>query len=273
MTGDQADIVARLKSILPSGWFPISGPNQTSPTPVLDGVLNGIANAGAWLYGLIAYARLQMRIQTSTGGWLDIAATDYFGTKVQRLDFESDAHYRIRILSGLPPVSSTRNAIASVVRKLTGYDPTFVELWVPGDCGAYGLLGGYDLFGAYSGSLPYQGFVSIKRVYTGLPWVAGYDTPLAAYDKTGGGSMWADLSMAPGYVSDSQVFAAIRAVHAFGTVVWAKFQMTVQPSPAPVPPLPPTPQPAYVGGYGRITVGPVTFALNAYDIPSAAAYA
>lgn len=269
--GDSDDIIARLKSVLPGGWFP-SGSGSTSPTPVLDGLLTGMATLFAWLYEMLIYIKMQTRIITSTDGWLDITSTDYFGTSLPRNSGEDDAAFANRILSNLPPQGATRQALINVIRNLTGYDPIVTELWVPGDTGAYDQLGGYDLFGAYSGSIPYQGFVTIIRKYLGLPWISGYDAPMGGYDKIGGGLMYADLSMAKGYVSDAAIFAVINKLHAFGTVIWARFQITVEPSPSPVPPNPPTPQPAYVGGYGPIVVGGVTFGLNAYDIPSASAY-
>ena len=42
----QTDFVQRLKAVLPSRWFPDS-------SPVLDGVLTGLASAWTWLYGLL----------------------------------------------------------------------------------------------------------------------------------------------------------------------------------------------------------------------------
>lgn len=63
-TGDQADFVRRLKSVLPVQWFDDSN-------PILDAVLNGIASALSLVYQLYAYAVLQTRILTATDGWLD----------------------------------------------------------------------------------------------------------------------------------------------------------------------------------------------------------
>ena len=271
--GDQNDIVGRLKSVIPAGWFPLSSTGQPTPSPILDGWLNGIAFVMASLYALLQYIKLQTRIITSTDGWLDITSTDYFGDDLPRMPGESDSAFANRILANLPPQGATRAALYNVLKYLTGQPPIITELWVPGDTGAYDLLGGYDEFGAYSGAggLAYQGFVTIVRKYSGLPWVAGYDSGLGGYDKIGGGLMYADLSMAPGYVSDSILFAAIRKLHAFGTIIWARVQIIVAPS-GNVPPLPPVPQPAYVGAYGPVIAGGVTYALNGYSIPSASAY-
>ncbi len=56
--GTQPDVVARLTSVLPNRWFPDS-------TPVLDGLLNGLAAAWANLIGLLGYTQLKSGAATS----------------------------------------------------------------------------------------------------------------------------------------------------------------------------------------------------------------
>jgi hypothetical protein len=92
MTGDQDDMLARIKATLPP-WFP-------DEAPVLDALLSGFANVSAWIYGLIAYAKLQTRISTASDGWLDLIAYDFFGRRMTRGN-RSDTLFRSAILAEL----------------------------------------------------------------------------------------------------------------------------------------------------------------------------
>src|ERR1700727_986655 len=100
-TGDQSDMLARLKAVLPSGWFPLSVVGQPSNTPILDGLLSGPAWALSWVYTLIEYANDQTRIATATDVWLDLAALDYFGGNLTRNPGESDSAFSARIRANL----------------------------------------------------------------------------------------------------------------------------------------------------------------------------
>ncbi len=77
-TGDQQDIFTRLRGYLPR-WF-----GDTAQSPVINALLQGLAYSGAYVYGLYAYAKQQTRILTSSDGWLDMIAADFFGLSVQR---------------------------------------------------------------------------------------------------------------------------------------------------------------------------------------------
>src|SRR5579885_1748109 len=101
MTGDQQDIVSRIKAVLPNGWFRDS-------TPILDGVLNGIGWALAGIYSLAGYARLQTRLATATDGFLDLISLDYFGLGLPRRPQEMDAPFRARIQAQLFLERATR---------------------------------------------------------------------------------------------------------------------------------------------------------------------
>lgn len=128
-TGDATDILARLRSTLPRGWF--------GTTPILDAVLTGIATAWSEMYALYQYAALQARIRTATGAWLDIAASDFFGVNLPRLANEYDAQYRARIIAALFVEKGTRNAIYYTLLRLTGRAPVIFEPARPADTGAY----------------------------------------------------------------------------------------------------------------------------------------
>lgn len=86
-TGDNNDQFRRLKRLMPQSWF---GDNST----VIDAILRGFASVNASLYALIAYARLQTRINTATDGWLDMIAYDFFGNNLPRKPGQSDDSYR-----------------------------------------------------------------------------------------------------------------------------------------------------------------------------------
>lgn len=174
-TGDQSDIAGRLKALLPQGWF-------AGDTPILDGVLAGIAEKWAWVYDLIAYTRLQTRISTATDQWLDLIARDYFGPGLARFVAEGDTAYRARILANLLPERATRAAVIAVVVALTGRTPWVFEPAHTGDTGAwgdgsltwrgmaYGQAGGW-------GSLthPFQAFIVAFRPQNGgVANVTGY---------------------------------------------------------------------------------------------------
>lgn len=131
-TGDVNDIFARLSERIPKRWF-------GDVHPILDAVLMGIATAFAGVYAAYAYMVLQTRLQTSTDGWLDIAAADYFGpTGLLREVNETDSAYQSRIQINIIRERGTRNAVTTVVENLTGRTPVIVEPQRPYDCGGYG---------------------------------------------------------------------------------------------------------------------------------------
>lgn len=145
-TGDQQDIVARLLAVLPP-WFPAGATS----------VLNAVTAGGGWMlsevYGLIEFARLQTRLSTATGGWIDLIAFDFFGRGLLRNASESDAAFVSRIKANLLQPAATQAAVSAAVVALTGRVPLIIAPWRPADCGAYGY-GGLGYGGAgYYGSL------------------------------------------------------------------------------------------------------------------------
>jgi hypothetical protein len=140
MIGDQADITSRLKRLLPN-WFG----QDAGQTPVLDAFLAGPAWSLGFVYQLYTYAKLQTRLATMTGGWLDFAAQDFFGASLPRQPLESDAAYLARIRAALFAPSNTRPAISAAVAAIAGTAPRIIEPWQPkqtgtwdgGTCGMY----------------------------------------------------------------------------------------------------------------------------------------
>src|SRR5438105_4818067 len=85
-TGDQHNVASRLRQLLPPSWFPDLAPN-------LWALLQGAGNVFAWLYALISFAKLQTRISTATGFFLDLMGLDFFGRNFPRMKGQSDASY------------------------------------------------------------------------------------------------------------------------------------------------------------------------------------
>ena len=91
MTGDRADMVARLRAVLPPRWF-------SDTAPVLEGVLAGIAEIWARMYALLEAVRRQTRIATAEATFLDMISADLFGLRLRRRGGEGDFAFRVRIL-------------------------------------------------------------------------------------------------------------------------------------------------------------------------------
>lgn len=215
MTGTQADILNRLKAVLPVGWF-------TTDTPILDAVLNGIASALALVYSQVSYAALQTRIRTATDGFLDLISFDYFGSTLARNTAETDASFRTRILAALFPERGTRNGIIKALTLLTGRAPWIFEPANIIDTGSYCTNNiGYSVAGGYGSLVMHQqAFVTAYRPSnSGIPNIAGYGFPQGAY-STASQAEYASLSQIVGYVTDAALYAAVDAAKPAGSAVW-----------------------------------------------------
>jgi hypothetical protein len=215
--GTQSDIVTRIKAVLPNGWF-------SGSTPILDGVLNGIASALAQVYNLTSYARLQTRIATATDGFLDLISFDYFGTSYPRKPMESDSAFRGRIQAELFLERGTRHGLIRALQILTGRTPKVFEPARPADTGGYCTNSmGYGVAGGYgSVLLPFQAFVIAYRpVGQGIPFVAGYGNPEGAYG-TPSQIEYANQSLIQGAVTDADIYAAISSVAPVATIIWTR---------------------------------------------------
>lgn len=216
MTGDQSDILKRLKSYLPR-WYGDS-------TPILDALLTGLAWASAQVYALITYAALQTRIKTATDGWLDMISADFFGTALPREPNQSDASFRNRIIVNLFRERATRAGIIKVLQDLTGRTPAIFEPQRPADTGSYGgPLIGYGAAGGYGSLLlPCQAFVTAYRPSSsGIPLVAGYGVPTGAYSQPSRAE-YGSLDMIQGAVTDADIYAAVDSVKAAGVTLWTR---------------------------------------------------
>ena len=176
MTGDQQDMLARLRTVLPTRWFPDSA-------PVLDGLLSGLASGWSWAYQQLQYVKAQTRIATATDIWLDIIAQRLLrqpaGTDGQD---KATRAFRSRIQRELFRERGTRGAIVAVLQDLTGRAPLVFEPARSTDTGGYGSLAGagggvgYGRAGGWGSlTLPFQCFITAYRpVGSGIATVSGW---------------------------------------------------------------------------------------------------
>lgn len=220
---DMADMVARLKAIVPSAWFSTSA-------PVKDAILAGIGWVHAQIHALIVYVKLQGRVSSAADVFLDIAARDYTGTRVTRRLYENDESFRVRLSASLLPSGATRTAMMARLASLSGTTPKIFEPTQPMDTGAYGYGGlGYNLAGGYGSiNLPFQAFVRVKRpVSQGVPYWAGYNGNRTAPPYAPGGYnlgliAYSDITQAFGGVTDADIYQAIADVQPLGAIAWTQ---------------------------------------------------
>ena len=139
--GTIPDMTGRLRSTLPTGWFPVSPPVPApSATPVLDGLLVGLATAWSYCFGLLDLTATQTRVATATGGFLDMMSVDFFGAQLPRQAGETDGAFRSRIEASLISQHGTRQDLGQAVQTLTALKPLIFEPNRASDCGGYGDL-------------------------------------------------------------------------------------------------------------------------------------
>lgn len=224
MTGDAPDILSRLKAVLPSRWF-------ADETPVLDGMLSGLAWGWTWIYSMVTYATAQSRIATATDFWLDIIARDFFANRVHRRVNEQDDAFRLRIKKALLREHGTRMAVVSALSDLTGRPPLIFEPTRATDTGGYGGLStsagglGWGLAGGWGNlNLPFQCFISAYRpTGNGIASVAGWGTGASAPSVGGfgiGAIEYASLDMVQGQVTDADIYRAVADVMPVAAIGW-----------------------------------------------------
>ncbi len=223
MTGDQPDMVSRLRAVLPARWFP-------DQAPVLDTVLAGLASAWAWLYGMAQFARAQTRIATATGVWLDMISFDLFGDRLVRRVAEADSSFRQRLQREILRPRGTRGAMIKLLADLTGRSPRIFEPARPTDTGGYGGASGqafglgYGQAGGWGSlQLPFQSFiVAYRAANSGISQVNGWGQPAGGY---GIGSVeYGSLDMIEGQVTDQEIYNSIAKCLPVASIAWASLQ-------------------------------------------------
>lgn len=222
MIGDANDIAARIKRALPR-WFGYVADLR----PVRDAFVAGMAAALADIFALIDFARKQTRVATSTGGWLELSAFDFFGDDFKRLGGEADAHYSRRIRQEVLRKRQTRDAIDSAVFDLTGNHPQIWEGHYAPVCGGYGTAAlAFGVAGLY-GSLgaPFTVIVTTPRpTGFGIPNRGGYGTNLGGFGVDLGNISYAGESLVVGNgATEADILRAIERVRAAGITVLVHF--------------------------------------------------
>lgn len=180
--GTTAGIAARLRSTLPTGWFPVSAAAPAiTVTPVLDGLLAGLAQAWSFCFGLLGTVVAQARLSTASGSFLDMISVDFFGSILPRRNGEPDESFRERIRSNLISRRGTRQDVVQAVARLTSAPPFICEPTRAADCGGYGGAGqpgiggglGYGVPGLVYGSasVPFQYLLSISGFSSFAPGI------------------------------------------------------------------------------------------------------
>lgn len=227
-TGDTTDIVARIKAVLPNGWFPVPNADGTTNTPILDGVLSGCAWAWSWSYSLLAYVRLQARRLTASGVFLDMISTDFFGTFLPRRTGETDTLFSARIGKEMFREKGTRAGLIQALTDLTGRVPSVFEPAYPLDTKGYGVACGYGVAGGYGSlALPFQFFLTAYRpTGQGVATVAGYGAIGGFNGMPGaygvGAIEYANPSMFVPPVTDQDILNVINDVRPIASIAWTQ---------------------------------------------------
>jgi hypothetical protein len=221
VTGDEGDILARLKAVLPARWFPDSA-------PILDGLLTGLSSGWSWVYQQLQYVRAQTRIASATDIWLDIIAQDYFGPRLVRRTGQGDPAFRSTIQHELFRERATRNAVVSLLHDLTGRPPLVFEPARTADTGGYTSStggGGGIAYGSAGGwgslALPFQCFITAYRpLGGGIAMVSGWCCAGGAYGQ--GAIEYASLAMVRAQVTDQDIYNAVSDVLPIASIGWTK---------------------------------------------------
>jgi hypothetical protein len=241
-TGDTTDIRHRLRSLIPSNWFP-------RESTILDAILTGASTAYSWIYSLIGYVTAQTRLLTLKDAFLDLFANDFFGFNgLQRKSNESDASYAPRIQQQIFQEKATRAGIQEALSELTGEQPNIIEPWNPGDCGGYDMPTscGYDVHGFLGDPfLKYTFFVQAFIPFgPGIPNASGYDD-IGGYDA--GWLEYSDPAQLQGPVTATQIYQLVNNTRAAGVTAWVQVNAGVNSVPVMVT-IPVTPPPSAGGG-------------------------
>ena len=221
-TGDKTDIAGRLMSRMPP-WF-------SGGSAAVGAIFAGAAAAFAQIYAMLAFVVAQMRLATTSGGFLDMFATDYFGGYVVRRISQTDAALLARIKALFFLQRNTRPGMIAALTVLTGNAPTILELMSPGDTGGYrtGALF-YRSAGTYGSTLaPGQMFLTAYRPYgVSGAYIPGYHTAPGGYRSLG--TYYGNVG-GNGGVADQDILDTINAVRPAGVTVWSRILNAASPS-------------------------------------------
>jgi hypothetical protein len=110
-TGTTGDIQRRVKFLIPKRWF-------SFVAPIRDAIIGGLSDCTANLFSFIGYAKLQTRLATATGPWLDVFCYDYLRRFLLRKGAIDDVFRKI-IRATILQERVTRAGMTSAVSQLT----------------------------------------------------------------------------------------------------------------------------------------------------------
>lgn len=250
-TGDTNDILNRLQRVLPKGWF-------SRPAPVRDAVLGGLAAGLAFVYNLLVYVQNQTRIASASDFFLDLAAYDFFGLRIQRKSGQTDSTFSQQIRKEVLRTRVTRPGILKAVNDLTQTSVTMFEPENPQDSGGWGTwLFAFDASGGWGAILPYNAFITaVEPVGAGIPNLSGLDDSyggwgvpsyvnvgtswsngfskgfgnLYGFGLTGGAFALADPTLITGAVTNADIYSQIEGTRAASTTFWVNIGSPPLPS-------------------------------------------
>jgi len=203
----------RLRRVLPHGWF-------SDVDPVLATILTGSASIWDVLQAQIDDTRLQARLLTANGPWLDARVGDYLPATFQRRVNELDAAFAVRAAREVLRPRATRPALQRLLTDQGAAPFRVFEPSRPADTGGYGVGGvGYGVAGGWgSATTPYQVFVNAHRpTGSGIPNRGGYGIALG---YGAGGGAWSAPADHRGGVTDAELYASIARVLPAGVTAW-----------------------------------------------------
>ena len=162
----QSGFALRIRRLLPTGWFPPPpAAGQAEQAPVLNALLQGYGYVFAWVWAMLAGTADQTRLATMTGAFLDMFATDFFGTLLTRNPGESDDAFRTRIEEALFPSLGTRPDVVHVMADEVGTPGRVIEPRNATDCKGLGNLSAPATGGGYG-----YGVAALRYGSRGVPF-------------------------------------------------------------------------------------------------------
>lgn len=193
-------------------WF-----GEITEDPNLSAFLQGYVASAQFNVNLLEFVKKQTRIRTSTGGFLDLAAQDYFGNTLRRRSGENDDSYRKRILSNLLAERATRTGLYNALLNLTGRPPIMFEPWNAEDTNW--LNGGFFLnvscLGGAFEDWRYQGFIIVFRPINNINATNGLNN--LTYSLNSGFILQPQQQE---YITDDDILDLIKRFKAEGVKIW-----------------------------------------------------
>lgn len=224
--GDAGNIHGRLRKYLPPSWFGGRG-----DSPLVGSVMAGVAAILVNTFSLIAFAKLQARIATSTGGWLDLSAYSFLGSTLPRFHLEIDDSYRPRVMKEIFRERNTRPSGIDLLTELTGQVPFVYEGWyAPANGGwrtpafAWGSRGRLGSRGQPSRVI-FE--TTIPQTY-GVPNRGGWGSTYTNGGAVGGWGIgnfsWVDYDESVGHgAALEDILSRLDAIRTDGVEYWVRF--------------------------------------------------